>query len=62
MSVEIDNMSFEELREQIKQEYGTFLHESAYDSPESLIEALKSIQDEEATFLQQQDIRIMATR
>ena len=50
MSVEIDNMSFEELREQIKQEYGTLLPESSYNSPESLIEALKSIQEEEHLF------------
>ena len=42
MSTEIDNMSFKELCEQIKQEYGTLLPESAYNSPESLIEALKS--------------------
>jgi len=50
MSTEIDNMSFKELCEQIKQEYGTLLPESAYNSPESLIEALKSIQEEEAIF------------
>ena len=50
MSTKIDNMSFEELSEQIKQEFGTLLPESAYDSPESLIEAMEALQTETVSF------------
>ncbi|HZK70297.1 MAG TPA: hypothetical protein VFD03_02110 [Clostridia bacterium] len=43
MSTEITEMSFEELSEQIKQEFGTLLPESSYNSPASLIEAMTAL-------------------
>lgn len=44
MKDEIENMTFEELCECVKAQYGNILPESAYDSPGSLSEALTDIE------------------
>src|SRR5665647_529696 len=44
---EICDMTFSELCMRVREDYGNRLPDSAYDSPESLIEAMKSIQEEE---------------
>jgi len=40
---EICGMAFSELCMRVREDYGNRLPDSAYDSPESLIEAMKSI-------------------
>ena len=47
---EICNLSFEELCTRIKQDYGTLLPESAYNSPESLILAMTAIKKDKPSF------------
>jgi len=47
---EICDMTFSELCMSVREDYGNRLPDSAYNSPESLVEAMKSIQEEEAIF------------
>ena len=46
MTAEIEVMTFEELCGCIKAQYGDILPENAYDSPESLSQALKDIEED----------------
>ena len=50
MSTEINHLTFTELCTRIKQDYVEKLPDSAYNSPEALMEAMKSIQEEEHLF------------
>ena len=50
MSTEINHLTFSELCTRIKKDYGDKLPDDAYDSPESLVLAMKSIQEEEHLF------------
>jgi len=47
---EICDMTFSELCIRVQEDYGELLPEDSYDSPESLVEAMKSIQEEEHLF------------
>lgn len=47
---EICYMTFSELCMRVQEDYGELLPEDSYDSPESLVEAMKSIQEEEHLF------------
>jgi hypothetical protein len=46
MKEEIEDMSFEEICECVKSQYSDHLPESSYESPESLSEALQSIEED----------------
>ena len=48
-------MTFEELCTRIKQDYGDRLPKSAYNTPRSLIEAMKSIQEDKVIHPMLQD-------
>jgi len=50
MSTEINDLTFSELCERVKSDYGDKLPDSAYESVEKLIEGLKSIEEEEHLF------------
>jgi len=50
MSTEINDLTFSELCTRIKKDYGDKLPDSAYNSPQALIEAMKCIQEEEHLF------------
>jgi hypothetical protein len=50
MSTEINDLTFSELCERIKIDYEDKLPESAYNSPEALIEAMKALQTEKVIF------------
>ena len=39
------DMTFEELKELIRSEYGEFIEDSCYDSPESLLKALEDLSE-----------------
>ena len=47
---EICDMTFSELCMRVREDYGNRLPDSAYNSPESLVEAMNSIQEEEHLF------------
>lgn len=47
MNEEIMDMTFEEICERVKIQYNNILPESAYDSPESLVQAMKGITKED---------------
>jgi hypothetical protein len=47
MNKEIADMTFSELCDKIREQYGTLLPESAYDSMENLIQAMKDITKED---------------
>ena len=47
---EICDITFSELCIRVQEDYGELLPEDSYDSPESLVEAMKSIQEEEHLF------------
>jgi len=50
MNEEIANMSFQELCDRIRSDYNDYLPESAYESVENLIAALKDITEEKVIF------------
>ena len=59
MSTEIDELTFSELCERIKIDYEDKLPESAYNSPEALIEAMTALQKDKPNFSMRPDTIFM---
>jgi hypothetical protein len=51
------DMTFEELKELVKSEYGEIIEDSYYNSPESLLKALEDLSKQAGYFPQQQPVK-----